>query len=277
MVKPYYESGGITIYHADCRDVLPTLDRVDHVITDPPFSERTHAGHDASACGHLGFGRDGADRKPLGYEAWDTADVRRFIAAATPLCSGWIVAMTDHILAPTYCAALEEAGRYTFAPLPYFAPGSRVRLWGDGPSSWTIWIVVARTKAQARWGTLPGGYAAGAGWLGTERMGGKPIQLMRAIVGDYSKTNETILDPFMGSGTTLVAAQSLGRRAIGIEVEERYCQIAVERLRQMPLPLTVTASRDTLPPTQGGFFNGSPADRGNETQDISGESRTPAL
>ena len=230
-MKPYYEHGGITIYHGDCREILPTLS-ADPIITDPPFSERTHRGHDASARGHLGRGRDDANRKPLGYSAWGPADVAAYCLMATKAVSGWIVTMTDHTLTPAYCDGLAAAGRYVFAPLPYFAPGSTVRLSGDGPCSWTTWIIVARTAAQSRWGTLPGGYVAGRNWLGTARMGGKPLPLMNCLVRDYSRDGETVLDPCMGSGTTLVAAKNLRRKAIGIEIEEKYAEIAAKRLSQ---------------------------------------------
>jgi hypothetical protein len=72
-----------------------------------------------------------------------------------------VVWMTDSDLALAVRQAMEAAGRYAFAPLPFYQPGRSVRLTGDGPSSWTDWIVVARTKAQLKWGTLPGGYVAG--------------------------------------------------------------------------------------------------------------------
>lgn len=231
MTTPYYSRGDITIYHGDCLEVMAGLDPVDHVITDPPFSERTHKGHDAGA--RPGF--DGSSRQKLGYQPWTPEDARSFVSVAASMARGWVVVMTDHTLAPHIQNALVDARRYVFAPLAYLAPGSTVRLSGDGPSSWTTWIVVARTAAQFRWGTLPGGYIAEPGWLKYSRMGGKPLPLMRKLVDDYSRPGETILDPFMGSGTTLLAAQNLGRKAIGIEIEERWCETAARRLEDGPL------------------------------------------
>ena len=156
--------GDATLYLGDCREILPTLSKVDAVITDPPYSERTHAGHDSSASGHAGQGKDGTSRSALGYGALSAQGAEIVAKHLCAACSGWIVWITDHTLAPAISAALDDNGRYVFAPLPYFAPGSRVRLSGDGPSSWTDWIIVSRTAKQARWGTLCGGYVAGVGW-----------------------------------------------------------------------------------------------------------------
>lgn len=222
--------GNATLYLGDCREILPTLPKVDAVITDPPYSERTHKGHDASASGHAGFGKDGAQRNELGYGSLSEADVAEYATGMAAACDGWIVTMTDHVLAPALQRDLEAAGRYVFAPLPFYAPGSRVRLSGDGPSSWTIWIVVARTAAQSKWGTLPGGYVAGPGWREREHMGGKPTALMDRLVKDYSRTGQTVLDPYMGSGTTGVACHNTGRRFIGIEREHKYFDIACRRI-----------------------------------------------
>jgi len=232
LPEPYYQDAACTIYHGDCREILPLLGNVDHVITDPPYSERTHKGHDIVALGNSTAGNDGADRKRLGYKALTVADVVHIAALFSAICEGWIVWMTDHTLAPIIQSSLESKSRYVFAPLPFYAPGSRVRLSGDGPSSWTDWIIVARTAKLSRWGTLPGGYVAEEGWRDRIHMGGKPLKLMTALVSDYSREGETILDPFMGSGTTLEAAKLMGRKAIGIELEEKYCEIAANRLRQ---------------------------------------------
>jgi site-specific DNA-methyltransferase (adenine-specific) len=214
---------------------MPLLGRVDAVITDPPYSERTHKGHDAGAR----EGNDGAKRAVLGYPALSEEAARDLAAHFASLCSGWTVWMTDHTLAPTIAKALEGQGRYVFAPLPFFQSGRSVRLSGDGPCSWTDWLVVSRTAAQMRWGTLRGGYIAGEGWNDKQRMGGKPLPLMLQVVEDYSRHGQTVLDPFLGGGTTAVACQKLGRRCIGIEIDpeafERACKRVDEATRQPDL------------------------------------------
>jgi hypothetical protein len=207
--------GTATLYLGDCREVLPALAAVSGVITDPPYSERTHLGHDAGTKP----ARDEVARSPLGYGALSPADCRAFAHRFSVLAEGWVVWMHDHVLAPHIHAALASAGRTVFAPLPYFHPGRSVRLTGDGPCSWTDWITVARTPRQVKWGTLPGGYVAGEGWNDKARMGGKPTRLMRLLVKDYSRPGDLVCDPFMGAGTTGVACMLEGRRFVGVEID----------------------------------------------------------
>jgi site-specific DNA-methyltransferase (adenine-specific) len=218
--------GAATLYLGDCIDVLPMLrGGVDAVITDPPYSERCHSGHDGGVSA-----RDGANRSKLGYRYLTQTDVGRLAALYTECCRGWIVWMTDSDLALPVRSALEAVGRYAFAPLPFYQAGRSVRLTGDGPSSWTDWIVVARTKAQVRWGTLPGGYIAGPGWSDKERMGGKPTALMDALVRDYSRPGHVVLDSHMGYGTTGVACVRAGRTFVGCEIDAAAFDIACERI-----------------------------------------------
>lgn len=224
--------GDTTLYQGDCMDILPTLGRVEVVITDPPYSARTHAGHDMIARGAAADGADGADRMRLGYGALTEADVLRLTAIYSGLCSGWVVWMTDHTLAPVIDAGFKAGGRYVFAPLPYFQAGRSVRISGDGPSSWTDWIVVSRTKAQVTWGTLPGGYIAGAGWNDKARMGGKPTALMESLVKDYSRVGDTVLDSHMGAGTTGVACIRNGRKFIGCEIDAEAFNLSCQRIEQ---------------------------------------------
>ncbi len=216
----------------DCREVLPGLPKVDAVIVDPPYSKRCHEGHDSAVA-------NDCPRQKLGYAHLTDQDVKDLAMEYALHCTGWVVWMTDHHLAMGVFSALEAAGRYVFAPMPFYQPGRSVRLAGDGPCSWTDWIVVARTASQARWGTLPGGYVAGAGWNDKARMGGKPTHLMRALVSDYSRPGDLVLDTHMGAGTTGVACALEGRRFIGVEIVEEAFDIACERIensyRQAPM------------------------------------------
>ncbi len=224
--------GDCRLILGDCRDVIGSLPMVDAVIVDPPYSQRCHVGHDSA-------GASDCPRRDLGYSHLSEQDVKDLAAEYALLCKGWIVWMTDSDLALAVRRALEAVGRYAFAPLPFYQPGRSVRLIGDGPCSWTDYIVVARTTAQAKWGTLPGGYVAGAGWKDKARMGGKPTLLMRALVTDYSKTGDLVLDTHMGAGTTGVACALEGRRFIGVEIDRSAFDIACERIdnayRQAPM------------------------------------------
>lgn len=210
----------------DCRDVLPTLGKVAHIITDPPYGEGTHGQHDE----RMERRSDGANARPLGYAALSEQDVAYFAQAFASQTEGWIVWFTNFDLSPAVKAQMAACGRTTFPPLPYYHSGRSVRLAGDGPCSWTDWVVVSRTPALNRWGTLRGGYVAGPGWDDKERMGGKPTRLMRLIVSDYSRPGELVCDPFMGAGTTGVACALERRDFIGIEIDPEAFDIACKRI-----------------------------------------------
>jgi len=218
------------------QDTLADVTTCDAVICDPPYGAKTHDGHDEMSTEKRKAGiykgrpvPDGKVGRPLNYACWQPDDVRAFVDSWAPRCRGWFVAFTSHDLVPDYTASLEAHDRYVFAPLPFFSPGSRVRLSGDGPSSWTCWIVVARPRAApfAKWGTLPGGYAGTS--PPCEVVGGKPEWLMRALIRDYSRPGDLIVDPFCGSGTTALAAASEGRRCITSEELPAHHEIARRR------------------------------------------------
>jgi DNA modification methylase len=218
--------GRATLYLGDCREVLTSRSAVDHIITDPPYSERTHARHDENASKR----RDNADAKALGYSALSESDVGALAALLGASSRGWVAWLTDSELAPHIRKAFDALGRTTFPPLPFYQSGRSVRLAGDGPCSWTDWIVVARTKALNKWGTLPGGYIASEGWNDKERMGGKPTRLMRQMVIHYSRPDDLVCDPFMGAGTTGVACMQEGRRFIGIEIDPDAFELSCKRI-----------------------------------------------
>lgn len=203
----------------------PKTWRVDTIIADPPFSPETHNGHRG------GKRSNGRHVRELSYEPWTPADVTTAVAAWVPRCKGWICVLTDHVLAPYFRAELEAHGRYPFAPIPCVQRGRSVRMRGDGPSSLTDWLVVARPRRKpwSSWGTLPGYYVSPRS-AARVYPGEKPLPLMRAIVSDYSPAGGVVWDPCGGRATTVLAAAHEGRRGIGTERLIGAYRLGLERL-----------------------------------------------
>jgi site-specific DNA-methyltransferase (adenine-specific) len=217
----------------DWRDALADVESVDCLIADPPYSDRTQSGHDNAVRESRGLD---SERRAIAYAHWSESDVVEFVDHFAPRTKGWLVVFSDHRLLPAYERAFSRHALTTFQPLACFIPGMTVRLCGDGPSSWTVYLNVARPKALSKWGTLPGGYTSSPG----ERfhIGGKPIELMRAIVRDYSREGDLICDPVAGGASTLLAAQLEGRRAIGAELDPETFAKAQARIAHYPVDLT---------------------------------------
>jgi site-specific DNA-methyltransferase (adenine-specific) len=209
------------------QDTLADVEHIDSVITDPPYGARTHRGHDISADR---FCAD-AMRNALGYHAFTPRMVEELVGELCPRVTGWWCAMTSHDLVPSWESALQAQNMYTFAPLPIIQ--KRTRLGGDGPASWAVWMVVARRRNRdiSRWRTLPGMYEGPTVKSGGVT-GAKPLDMMRAIVRDYTRPGWLVVDPFAGSGTTLLAAAMEGRASIGCEVDPSTHAIANQRLRR---------------------------------------------
>lgn len=228
-------------------DALADVSEVDAVITDPPYSDRTHG---AAYEGET----DSGHREWVGdaYASWSLDDARGFVGAWAPRCRGWFCVMTDHVLAPAFSAAMESAGRYTFAPIPVIERGRNVRLAGDGPACWALWLIVSRPRSLSRWGSLPGGYVVGR----DDKIvtGGKGLPLMRAIVRDYSRPGDLVCDPCAGGGTSLLAAAIEGRRAIGAEMDATTYAKARERIEAGYTPDLFGALEERREPVQVDLF-----------------------
>jgi site-specific DNA-methyltransferase (adenine-specific) len=195
-VKPYYSEDGITIYHCDCRETLSLLGGVDAIISDPPYLEG-----DQSAILPVMLGV--ADRvvvTPGKQESFN------WIRRQSPAWEyAWKCSGTSS-LGGSACLHIlfEPVLAYQFPLVPL---GSDLL---DYP-------LVVDPKAN------------GHPWP-------KPLRLFEKLVQHWSLEGQVVCDPFSGSGTTLLAAKNLGRRATGIEIEERYCEIAAKRLSQRILP-----------------------------------------
>lgn len=243
------EGDGWRLVLADWRDV--DLPKVDAVIEDPPYGERTHAGQrHERASGYRGSSDDYQSKRclvsdvGLEYEHLTHVDVEELVDHTAKYCDGWALWMTSHDLLRAYETAARGFGRYCFAPVPIVQPGMNVRLAGDGPSNWTVYLVVTRTATKKCWGTKPGAYITSKDYekgrvAAKSVSGGKPIGLMEAILGDYTEKGDLVMDRFAGGGTTGVAAIRTGRRFFGCERKPEHFAIAVKRLRAAREQLTM--------------------------------------
>lgn len=243
MIQPYYEDGGIVIFNGDCRDVLlelPTL--VDHEITDPPYSAHTHAKQwIGAALTSDGKARVSTAHKGLGFDPL-SPDLQAFICAdARWRVRRWSLAFCD----------LESIFEWRLMLLSFGLDYVRACIWdkvdgapqftGDRPAAGAEAIVCGHRRGAKDWNGGGGRNVlrhAVNGQRGAKpHPSTKPEPLMAELIALFTDPGNLILDPFMGSGTTLVAAKRLGRRAIGIEREEKYCEIAAKRLAQGALDL----------------------------------------
>jgi site-specific DNA-methyltransferase (adenine-specific) len=208
-IKTYYQDEHSVIICSDCRSVLPYLPKVDLVLTDPPY------GHGNKWSGGT-WGA--AEMYAIDARRWDAAPVdTELLAASVVKGAGAIVWGGNYFKLPPSRGWLA------------WEKSSKMATLADFELAWTSFDRPSKLYLEDR-------NPDGRRYHPTQ----KPINLFVWCIG-FGVGNGLILDPFMGSGTTLVAAKQLGRRAIGIEIEEKYCAIAVERLRQEMLPLVEPA------------------------------------
>jgi DNA modification methylase len=236
-VKPYYEHAGIAIYHGDCREILPQLNRVDVVMTDPPYSPHTHEkrwiGHALTADG----ARCSTTFTELGFEAL-TDDLRQFVGLhVSRLSRRWVLIFSDLEGIHHWKATFATSGLQYVRTAIWDKVDSAPQFTGDRPASSAEAIICGHPEGKKRWNG--GGrrnifrHAVNGSNSGSKpHPTTKPEGLMRELVALFSDAEELVLDPFCGSGSTLKAAKELGRCAIGIEIEEKYCEIAAKRLSQ---------------------------------------------
>lgn len=234
-MQPYYEQDGITIYHGDAMRVMPELppESVATVLTDPPYgidyqsARRTDKSEWKPKIAN--------DKQPFIWWLLDAYRVTRDQGSVFCFCR-WDVQ-------EPFRMAIEAAGFLVKGQCVWDrdAHGMGDIVGGFAPQHDVMWFGVKgdfgfhseRPKSLIRAARL-----AGAQLLHPNE---KPLHLMEQLVRVLAASGETVLDPFMGSGTTLVAAKRLGRKAIGIELEEKYCEIAAKRLAQGALPMEFSA------------------------------------
>lgn len=227
-LEPYYQDDAVTIYHGDSEQVLPELPAFDLLLTDPKYGIGADKAANQAARQRIdanGKTKAGRGWKDYGSSDWD--------AEKTP-------PELIHLAMGRCRDAIIWGGNYFADHLP---PKMGWLVWNkmqrdfslaDGELAWTSFDKALRIADISRGQALQDG---------KEHPTQKSLELMRWCVGYADRAAahpaKTILDPFMGSGTTLRAAKDLERRAVGIEMEEKYCEIAAKRMAQEVLPLGI--------------------------------------
>jgi site-specific DNA-methyltransferase (adenine-specific) len=211
-VTLYYQDNLVTIYHGDCREWMP---EADVLITDPPY---------------------GVDF--TGKVTKHTVNDAQYTVGDDAITGPEVVAAYLRIVKR---GAVFPGTRQMFRyPEPWdvgcvYCPSGA----GQGRWGWTMFHPVLFYGKRPTSESYPSSMTsfATADYMAKDHPCPKPLAWMTWLVGLASLPDEMVVDPFMGSGTTLFAAKSLGRKSIGIEIEERYCEIAAQRCSQEVLGL----------------------------------------
>ena len=227
-MRIYYQDEYVTLYHGDCREVMSGMadQSVKAVITDPPYTERTHTKARASKAGKVAEGI-------TDFSAITDAELRNVLTECGRVSEGWVVATLDY----------RHAVEFDSSPPPGLKC-QRVGVWvktnptpqitGDRPAQgWEAIAYLHRARGRSKWngggthGTYVSPIAPPEG-----HPTAKPLPMLRDMVRKFTNPGDTVFDPFAGSGTTLRAALDEGRKAIGVELDERYCELIAKRLGQ---------------------------------------------
>ncbi len=251
MLKPYYQDEWVTIYHGDCRDILPTLEKVDLVLTSPPYN----LGNAVKGSFYGGKGKGGRieylshddDMPTKEYKEWQ----HQIISLCFYLLNDSGAIFYNH--KPRIVNGIYD-DRKDLLPLPIrqeiiwdrcgmvnfsgsFFACSTERLYIIAKDGWKP------NKEYLGWGEV---------WrippeVNTNHPAPFPKKLAERVIVSSSQGGQIVLDPFLGSGTTMVAAKKLNRKCIGIEIEEKYCEIAAKRCSQSVFDLSTKGGGNSSP------------------------------
>ena len=206
-VKPYFETENGKLYHGDCMDILPHIEPVDLVLTDPPYGiniggQKTIGSNKKAFC------------KEYGKHTWDKeipsniAFELMFIKSKHQIIFGGNYFVEYLKNSPCWIVwDKQTSGNFADCELAWTNFKTAVRKFEY------LWNGMIKLKKEKRYHPTQ-----------------KPVGLFTQILLKYSEKNQTVLDPFLGSGTTALACEELNRKWIGIEISEKYCEIAAKRI-----------------------------------------------
>ena len=221
---PYYQDEYVTLYHGDCLEILDSLPVAKAIITDPPYSEATHG----NAKSNKGKGHG---TKQIKFTS--LADPVELFQKLAPLTESWIIANVDYKHAFQLDATPPE-GLKTLRVGVWLKTNPMPQISADRPApGWEAIAYMHRSDVKPKWngGGKHGNYILPTA-QGTGHPTSKPVSMVSDWVRKFTNPGDLILDPFAGSGSTLKAARDEGRKAIGVELEEKYCEIIAKRLDQ---------------------------------------------
>lgn len=243
-MKPYYDKGDIQIYLGDCRDVLPQLEPVDLCLTDPPYNISKTSAKISRGGGKFTEKTDIS----LDFGKWDYGEMKwqEYLPLINLTDVGVLAMFHEQLELGVIGTWLRDKKQYTIRHIGCWAktnpaPQARKVKWQNGTE---MFIVATKNSGVGhhfnyKLGQSPNYFLRSVNQPNKQHPTQKPLDLILWIAQYWSFKNDTILDPFMGVGTTLVAAQSLGRKVIGIEINKEYCDIAIQKLKQSYFPFGI--------------------------------------
>jgi len=210
-MKPYYSDDYVQIYHGDCREILPHLEKVDLVLTDPPYGVNKQYENTP----------DGNHTSSEYWQKMDTFYQLCLLKSSVLLFTPGQVNLIDWIRRhkPYYVCCWYKSNQNSWSKLGGANNWEAILVYGKpytrpNTDAWNIPIGLQRIEAVGKH-IVP-----------------KSEKMWSTLVAQFSNQGDLILDPFLGSGTTAYCAKKLNRKCIGIEIEEKYCEIAARRCSQ---------------------------------------------
>lgn len=239
-MNAYYDSGGIRIYHGNALEVLPEIEGVDAVVTDPPYSSGGAMRSDrmtstvakyvsSNSAGQVTLRHfDGDNRDQRGYFVWCSLWMSMAMSASKK--SANFLCFTDWRQLPTTTDAVQSGGWVWRGLGVWHKPGVRMQRGGmSGSAEYVVWSTAGEWNRDID--HAPKNVFEFGAAKSKLHIAEKPEPVLSWLV-PFAPKGGLVLDPFAGSGTTLRVAKDLGRRAIGVEIREDYCEIAAKRLEQ---------------------------------------------
>lgn len=230
----YYQDDKVTLHHGDCREVMASMadESVAAVLTDPPYTDRTHKGARTNSTKAPAGGR-ALSGEGVGFASITDEGLRAALTECGRITRGWVVATLayQHAFAfdaepPSGLRCLRLGVWVKTNPMPQIS--------ADRPGQgWESIAYMHRDDRKSAWngGGRSGNYVTKV-QQGEGHPTAKPLSMLCDWVRNFTEPGDTVFDPFAGSGTTLRAALDEGRQAIGVELEERYCEVIAKRLSQ---------------------------------------------